>query len=153
MRWPQKWYWRNEELTNHLLWFPTHWEAWSRATPTYTSVRWCHMDLIPSYSIQGRGYLKHVPLPAFCKVEPAPLRIWCVHVFRSTICGFGYEFFCFVKHLLKVQKEVEEEMILLITNVFFRDHVTSLQRAVSQCLTVTPEIQHLSCILTLKINI
>lgn len=41
-------------------------------------------------------YLKHVPLPTFCKVEPAPLCIWCIHVIRSCVCGLGYEFFCFV---------------------------------------------------------
>lgn len=55
------------------------------------------------------GYLKHVPLPTLRQVEPAPLRVWCVHVIHITLHLLGKEFLCLVKHLLESQWEVEEE--------------------------------------------
>ena len=73
----------------------------------------------------GVGYLKHVPLPTFRQVEPAPLCVRGVHVIHVTLHLLGKEFLCLVKHLLESQGEVEEEYPLT-TNVLSMDHSTSL---------------------------
>lgn len=58
----------------------------------------------------GAGYLKHVPLPTFRQVEPAPLCVRCVHVVHIAVCLLGKELLCLVKHLLESQREAEKEI-------------------------------------------
>lgn len=58
----------------------------------------------------GAGYLKHVPLPAFRQIEPAPLCVRCVHVIHITVCLLGKEFLCLMKHLLESLWKVEKKI-------------------------------------------